>query len=40
MLGDAVNEHGIGECLDDTDAVDPPRDPDRKTFTAELIDQG
>ena len=40
MLGDAMDEHGIGERLDDPEAIDPPRHPDRKAFAGELVDQG
>ena len=39
MLRRPFEQHGIGECLDDANRVDPPRDSDRQTFAGELVDQ-
>ena len=39
VLGNAVHDHGVGHCLDDAHAVDPPCNTDRQAFPRELVDQ-
>lgn len=39
MLGNAAHQHDVGHRLEDTEAVDPARNPDRQAFAGELIDQ-
>ena len=39
VLRDSTHEHHISHGLQDTQAVDPPGDPDRQAFAGELVDQ-
>lgn len=39
VLWDAPDQHCISHGLQNTQAVDPPGDPDRQTFPGELVDQ-
>src|SRR4029079_3003134 len=35
----SLEQHRIGQCLDDTNRVDPPRNADCHALPAELVDQ-
>lgn len=39
MIGDAAQQHDIGPRIDDAQAVDPPRHPDRQALPGEFVDQ-
>jgi hypothetical protein len=39
VLRDAAQQHHVSHGLQNTQAVDPPGDPDRQAFPGELIDQ-
>ena len=39
ISGDALSQHHIGKGLDDTEARDPSRHPDRKALTGVFVDQ-
>src|ERR1700722_2553413 len=39
VLRDTAHEHLVSHGLQDTQAVDPPGDPDRQAFPGELVDQ-
>ena len=39
VFGDAAHQHHVSHGLQDTQAVDPPGDPDRQALPSELVDQ-
>jgi len=39
MIGNAPRQHDVSQRLDDPECIDAPRDAQRQTFPAELVDQ-